>query len=67
MDSFIVSVDPKGELAFSSHAIEKKGRPASHVIEVLTEQALPEYLAYLKKLAFPTFLPGWTDWIVPCC
>lgn len=24
MDSFIVSVDPKGELAFSSHAIEKK-------------------------------------------
>ena len=26
MDNFIVSVDPKGELAFSSHISEKKGR-----------------------------------------
>lgn len=58
MDSFIVSVDPKGELAFSSHAIEKKGRPASHVIEVLTEQALPEYLAYLKKLGISYVFAG---------
>ena len=29
--------DPKGELAFSSHSLAKKGRPAAHVIEVLTE------------------------------
>ncbi|MBS6723644.1 MAG: RibD family protein [Clostridiales bacterium] len=47
-DNFIISVDPKGELAFSSPYIEKKGRPAAHVIEVLTEQASPAYLAYLQ-------------------
>ena len=28
------------------------------MIEVLTEQALPEYLAYLKSLAFPMFCRG---------
>lgn len=27
LGNFIVSVDPKGELAFSSHILEKKGRP----------------------------------------
>lgn len=49
MGNFIVSIDPKGELAFSSHILEKKGRPAAHVIDVLTRQASPEYLAYLRR------------------
>lgn len=49
LGNFIVSVDPKGELAFSSHILEKKGRPAAHVIEALTAQASPAYLAYLRE------------------
>ena len=49
LGNFIVSVDPVGELAFSFSTIEKKGRPAAHVIEALTEQASPAYLAYLQK------------------
>ena len=49
LGNFIVSVDPAGELAFSSSTIEKKGRPTAHVIEALTEQASPAYLAYLQK------------------
>lgn len=49
MGNFIVSVDPKGELAFSSHISEKKGRAPAHIIEALTEQASPEYLAYLRE------------------
>lgn len=49
LGNFIVSVDPVGKLAFSSSTIEKKGRPAAHVIEALTEQASPAYLAYLQK------------------
>ena len=49
LGNFIVSVDPVGELAFSSPTIEKKGRPAAHVIEALTEQASPAYPAYLQK------------------
>ena len=49
MGDFIVSVDPKGELAFSSHISEKKGREPAHIIEALTEQAAPKYLAYLRE------------------
>lgn len=49
MGNFIVSVDPKGELAFSSHISEKKGREPTHIIEALTEQAAPKYLAYLRE------------------
>lgn len=58
MGNFIVSVDPKGELAFSSHSLAKKGRPAAHVIEVLTEQAAPEYLAYLQDLGISYLFAG---------
>ena len=49
MGNFIVSVDPKGELAFSSHISERKGREPAHIIEALTEQAAPKYLAYLRE------------------
>lgn len=46
---FIISVDPKGELAFSSSTIKKKGRTAAHVIEVLTKQVSAPYLTYLQN------------------
>lgn len=49
MGNFIVSFDPKGELAFASHKLEKKGRAAAHVIQVVTEQASPAYLSCLRK------------------
>ena len=58
MGNFIVSVDPKGELAFSSHSLANKGRPAAHVIEVLTEEAAPEYLAYLQDLGISYLFAG---------
>lgn len=58
LGNFIVSVDPKGELGFSSHVLEKKGRPAAHVIEVLTEQASPAYLTYLQKLGISYLFAG---------
>lgn len=47
--NYIVSMDPKGILGWSSNYIEKKGRPKAHVIEVLTEAASDAYLAYLRK------------------
>ena len=49
MGRFIVAVDPAGELAYSGLTLEKKGRPAAHVIEALTQQASPAYLAYLQE------------------
>ena len=58
MGNFIVAVDPKGELAYSAPTIEKKGRPAAHVIEVLTQQASSDYLAYLQGLGGSYLLAG---------
>lgn len=58
MGNFIVSVDPKGILRFHSHVLEKKGRPAAHIIEALTEQASPAYLAYLQKLGISYLFAG---------
>ena len=49
MGNFIVAVDPQGQLAYSGLSIEKKGRPAAHVIEALTEQVAPEDLSYLQN------------------
>lgn len=50
MGRFIIAVDPAGELAYSGPTLEKKGRPAAHVIEALTQQqASPAYLAYLQE------------------
>ena len=58
LGNFIVSLDPVGELAFSSSILEKKGRPAAHVIEVLTEQASPAYLAYLQEQGISYIFAG---------
>ena len=47
--NFIVAIDPTGILAYSGPTLAKKGRPAAHVIEVLTEQVSPVYTAYLRE------------------
>jgi len=47
--NYIVSVDPKGTLAFDSNYIQKKNRPEAHVIEVLTEAVSDAYLSYLQE------------------
>lgn len=48
-ESYVISVDPKGMLAFPCNTIEKKGRPKAHIVEVLTEAVQADYLAYLRK------------------
>ena len=58
MGNFLISLDPGGELGFSSHVLEKKGRPAAHVIEALTAQASPAYLAYLRRLGISYVFAG---------
>ncbi len=56
--NFIVSMDPKGTLGFSSPVLEKKGRPAAHIIEALSEEVSPAYLAYLQKLGISYLFAG---------
>ena len=48
--NYIVSVDPKGILAFGGKYIEKKCRSKAHIIEVLTGQVSDGYLTYLRGL-----------------
>ena len=55
---YIISVDPKGQLAWHSPVVEKKGRPAAHVIEVLTGQATQDYVGYLKEMGISYLFAG---------
>ncbi len=48
-ESYIVSLDPQGTHAFDSNFIKKPNRPSAHIIEVLTEQATDDYVAYLRS------------------
>ena len=58
MGNFLISLDPGGELGFSSHVLEKKGRPAAHVVEALTGQASPAYRAYLRDVGVSYLTAG---------
>ena len=58
MGNFIVAVDPQGQLAYSGLSIEKKGRPAAHVIQALTQKASPRYLSYLRKRGISYLFAG---------
>ena len=51
-------------LEFHSHLLEKKGRPAAHVIEVLTDQVSAEYLSYLKNIGISYLFAG--DQVTDC-
>ena len=48
-ESYVISVDPNGTLAFPCNTIEKKGRMKAHIVEVLTEAVQADYLAYLRE------------------
>lgn len=56
--NYILSVDPKGELAWSGAYIERKGRPKAHAVEVLTEQVSEDYLAYLRGFGVSYLFAG---------
>ena len=56
--NYIVSLDPKGILAFDSPYSERKGRPKAHIIEVLTDKASSDYLAYLQKVGISYIFAG---------
>ena len=58
--NYIVSIDPQGILGWSSNVIQKRGRSKAHVIEVLTEQTSPAYLAYLRQLDISYIFAGKT-------
>ena len=64
---FAIAFDPKGRLGWRSNVIEDSdpGYGGAMVIEVLTEQADPRYLAYLEEKEISYFFAGETEIDVP--
>ena len=58
LKNYIISVDPEGILGWCSNCINKKNRPKAHVIEVLTETVLNDYLAYLHSMEISYIFAG---------
>lgn len=50
VNSYYVVIDTEGRICWDSKYIEKRGRPKSHVIEVLTEDISDSYISYLRSL-----------------
>jgi len=64
---FAIAFDPKGKLGWKSNVIEDSdpGYGGAMIIEVLTEQADPGYLAYLEEKEVSYFFAGETEIDVP--
>ena len=57
-ENYIISLDPKGILRWSGAYLEKKNRPKSHIIEVLTDGAADGYIGYLRGLGVSYIFAG---------
>lgn len=57
---YAVAFDPKGKLGWKSNRIidEDPGYGGAQIIEVLTEQVDPRYLAYLEEMEIPYIFAG---------
>lgn len=64
---FAVAFDPKGKLGWRSNVIEDsdEGYGGARIIEVLTEQVDPRYLAYLEEKEISYFFAGEREIDVP--
>ncbi|MCM1060186.1 MAG: dihydrofolate reductase family protein [Eubacterium sp.] len=56
--NYIIAIDTKGTLAYSSPYCERRGRPKAHIIEVLTEAVSADYLAYLQNAGISYIFAG---------
>jgi len=66
-DYFAIAFDPKGKLGWKKNVIEDsdEGYGGAHIVEVLTAQADPRYLAYLEEKEISYFLAGEREIDVP--
>lgn len=55
---YVIAIDPEGVCAWSSGTVSRKGREPSRVVEVLTEAATNDYMAYLRSLDIPYIFAG---------
>lgn len=55
---YLVAVDARGRIGWQSGTFSRPGRPDMHVVELLTEQAAPEYLEYLRERGISYIVAG---------
>jgi len=55
---YVVCVDPKGTLKWSSNSVVHRGGPRAHVIEILTEDIDDAYLSYLDARGISYLFAG---------
>ncbi len=60
---YAVAFDPKGKLGWKSNTIidDDPGYGGAQIIEVLTRQADPRYLCYLREMKIPYIIAGKTE------
>lgn len=58
VENYIIALDTKGILGYSSPYSERKGRPKAHIVEALTEAVSEDYLAYLHGLGISYIFAG---------
>lgn len=46
---YIVSADPSGKVGWTTNTIQYENRPEAHIIEIVTDKASDEYIAYLRE------------------
>lgn len=55
---YLVAVDARGRIGWQNGTFSRPGRPDAHIIELLTEQAAPEYLEYLRERGISYIVAG---------
>lgn len=55
---YYVSLDTEGRIPWESGTFRKKGRPDSHVIEIVLESTPKEYLAHLRAISASYVIAG---------
>ncbi len=58
VENYIIALDAKGVLGYSSAYSERRGRPKAHIVEALTETVSEDYLAYLQGLGISYIFAG---------
>ena len=55
---YFVAADARGRIGWQNGTFSRPGRPDAHIIELLTEQAAPEYLEYLRERGISYIVAG---------
>lgn len=55
---YLVAADARGRIGWKSSVFSRPRRPDAHIIELLTEQAAPEYLEYLRARGISYIIAG---------